>query len=1672
MSARVVGEWLRTLNLDGYTDAFLENGYDDLEICRQIGEADLDAIGVSEPAHRSKIIAAVSRLAERTAGAALYFDLEEELQPERAAVLTIHHHQQQQQLLYHHHHSHNNHYHHHHHLQNHHQQQQHYGHHQQQQQHLNVYQSQGARSSYSKLRLKVLLREKLLRDGITLGAPPYSSAGDPRGCLEELARSYAEYFHVHSADVAQRLEELRARSLARDSELEEGPRGCCEQGVDVYRTQMEESLGFRSAASTPEMERKCGLQKFASQEESAEAKSEVKKKGKSFWQTLQRTPNRTPNRTPTRTPSKSPRNKPARLDSPHKACGAVNFVASDITMSDDDRIELMTMVKDRRMTIDQALARLEEYETLHRQCGGAEGARRRQSLDAACPLPRDSPCHASGACECMVGGPAVTAAERFVRLHKATVAAGGTPHGAPHRQLVKVEEGTRGVSSTSCYTDVYAWECRLRTPGLPSALPEYEEPPQQAAFATPASSSCRLDQPASLLPSSPHVRSLCSTPEIRRGRDPRRPLATSLDAHYAQKDPGSARGDRHRAGRLCGGASGVLESPGHVASQAREPSAEPSQGTFVVSLEEIHEARRRMHLRRLLCSSYEPAAACELRNGLVATGVLRDPGLEECKGEKEEGDEVEEEEGEEVSKWRRRRQRQQQQRTGDEDEADCVFFENGHAACGAGTVPASRGRGLCRDSGIGSCGPDFGSGGAEGAAIRSGNPELEYGGGGGCGDDDGDDGNGGAPVGGRIRGGGDENGLGLEAEEEAAWIWSRPIGAGDGDIGRESAFRRSGGGRFEGGAGVGAGCRACAGHAAPLHGSPGKVHLNGCAAGGGGGGSVVEADPAVLHVDVGSPGRAAVERRERKGLLCRLQRKTRTSSFNGFDLPSRQGALGERPSLPVKHEEDADPSGESPYRRASAPDSFLGKKVKSVRDTMKKTMTKLAKANCEERESDFDVALRCTRLSLEEEQLVEEKPQCNNHNNGHHHHQQQQRQLAEEGGEVDEGAGGRHENLASCLNGARLREFHRCAARGPPSSSCRRAPEGGGAGGSCGTGERLAATGASRSPGGAAATPPVAPVSPRDRRKAGAHATEVRAIVHRENHATEPPSVPGLAADTGAGAETAPGPSADGDRSSSAAAAAAGEDAESKGSSRRKKTKPKTVLELLERIHLQDYAGLLTRSGYEDLETLGLLDAEDLDEMGVLDHEHRAKLLTAAALLRADERDNHGRQRNASFDQDAAHRGTSALATAWHRSPGRSAEDPRRRAGVRCLSDGSRRGPAPAAAWGCGGAETRGPARRSWSLDDVRKIEHLLEFGRWQRRLARRATAPSRDPQGVWWSPGHRRHHHRHRHRHRRDEQRDLGACGEDVAARQTAADAAAIEPTDAVTSTAATPGAASSDGPGAKAAAGAAGAAGAAVDPAGGDPNGEAVAEPPAAGATSREADDAATDEEEKAVRHRRSTTTAEAVEVVNLAERADRRGDADGPAMSRGPPGADSERAAGGGTESVDGVGGRHHHDLRDLHHHRHARPNSSHGDGGWATDGSAWPPAPNDLAAILLQREPEGEVVGAERCAEKRGCGSVPVSLVLRFSQELGVQSRAVAASLDDLHLGWHKRLAHAQILRSDQSVSSVYINGLSDDIVDQLTLGEVKDSGRDDRPLLPTVKGPFERHSGASAVHPRR
>ncbi|XP_022089828.1 SAM and SH3 domain-containing protein 1-like isoform X3 [Acanthaster planci] len=70
----IVREWLRTLDLAHHLDSFIDNGYDDLETCKQIGEEDMDAIGVQDPRQREELRQAVARL-KQEGGTAVYFTL-------------------------------------------------------------------------------------------------------------------------------------------------------------------------------------------------------------------------------------------------------------------------------------------------------------------------------------------------------------------------------------------------------------------------------------------------------------------------------------------------------------------------------------------------------------------------------------------------------------------------------------------------------------------------------------------------------------------------------------------------------------------------------------------------------------------------------------------------------------------------------------------------------------------------------------------------------------------------------------------------------------------------------------------------------------------------------------------------------------------------------------------------------------------------------------------------------------------------------------------------------------------------------------------------------------------------------------------------------------------------------------------------------------------------------------------------------------------------------------------------------------------------------------------------------------------------------------------------------------------------------------------------------------
>jgi len=70
----IVENWLRSMNLSRYSKAFIDNGYDDLEVCKLIDLPDLNAIGVDAD-DLGDLLEAVRTLREE-GGTAVYFTLE------------------------------------------------------------------------------------------------------------------------------------------------------------------------------------------------------------------------------------------------------------------------------------------------------------------------------------------------------------------------------------------------------------------------------------------------------------------------------------------------------------------------------------------------------------------------------------------------------------------------------------------------------------------------------------------------------------------------------------------------------------------------------------------------------------------------------------------------------------------------------------------------------------------------------------------------------------------------------------------------------------------------------------------------------------------------------------------------------------------------------------------------------------------------------------------------------------------------------------------------------------------------------------------------------------------------------------------------------------------------------------------------------------------------------------------------------------------------------------------------------------------------------------------------------------------------------------------------------------------------------------------------------------
>uniref|UniRef100_A0A2K5CLK8 SAM and SH3 domain-containing protein 1 n=2 Tax=Aotus nancymaae TaxID=37293 RepID=A0A2K5CLK8_AOTNA len=143
------------------------------------------------------------------------------------------------------------------------------------------------------------------------------------GNIDDLAQQYADYYNTCFSDVCERMEELRKRRVSQDLEVVSGSPG----EAPLHKSNSEDgSVG----------------------------KGDWKKKNKYFWQNFRK-------------------NQKGIMRQTSKG-EDVGYVASEITMSDEERIQLMMMVKEKMITIEEALARLKEYEAQHRQSAALDPA--------------------------------------------------------------------------------------------------------------------------------------------------------------------------------------------------------------------------------------------------------------------------------------------------------------------------------------------------------------------------------------------------------------------------------------------------------------------------------------------------------------------------------------------------------------------------------------------------------------------------------------------------------------------------------------------------------------------------------------------------------------------------------------------------------------------------------------------------------------------------------------------------------------------------------------------------------------------------------------------------------------------------------------------------------------------------------------------------------------------------------------------------------------------------------------------------------------------------------------------------------------------------------------------------------------------------------------------------
>ncbi|XP_058881140.1 SAM and SH3 domain-containing protein 1a isoform X3 [Acipenser ruthenus] len=235
------------------------------------------------------------------------------------------------------------------------------------------------------------------------------------GNIDDLAQQYSEYYNTCFSDVCERMEELRRRRVSQEIDVEKPDASPTSLQL---RSQIEESLGFSSTVSTPEAERKVSLHKSSSEDGSV-GKGDCKKKNKSFWQNFRKS-------------QKGVMRQTSKGED-------IGYVASEITMSDEERIQLMMMVKEKMITVEEALARLKEYETQSRQSSSTDNA---EWIDGSNPnVNESSNCNSREQSD-----DETEESVKFKRLHKLVNSTRRV-----RKKLIKVEEMKKPSTEDLCF---------------------------------------------------------------------------------------------------------------------------------------------------------------------------------------------------------------------------------------------------------------------------------------------------------------------------------------------------------------------------------------------------------------------------------------------------------------------------------------------------------------------------------------------------------------------------------------------------------------------------------------------------------------------------------------------------------------------------------------------------------------------------------------------------------------------------------------------------------------------------------------------------------------------------------------------------------------------------------------------------------------------------------------------------------------------------------------------------------------------------------------------------------------------------------------------------------------------------------------------------------------------